>query len=662
MFTREQSIRATFEIFKPSGVIEIRAMDGKTFSGYFKDREHLIDSLRQNDDKTWYFVMNDIADACYSREQCERIMPISSKSVKTTSDKEITAIKWVMIDADPIRPSGVSSTNDEKAQAKQTIGNVYNYLRGIGFSEPIVCDSGNGYHLLYSVNYSADQSEETKKFLQALDMLFSDKAVSIDTTVFNPARITKVYGTIARKGHNTKERPHRSSRILRIPEEIKITPLSLIQKVSSIIPVPDKPTYSNGYQDRFDIDSFIGKYDLKVHSDDTVGGTRKIVLESCPFDENHKYPDAAIFVMGSGAIGFHCFHNSCRDRAWKDVRKLFEPSAYERKEKQYEKKREKVELPPKVGEASHFLRLCDIQAVDNSDIVRVPTGITELDKKIIGTNKGEMSIWSGGNGSGKSTLLSQIALETIERGYNVAIFSGELTQSRTKDWLTLQAAGRQNTRLSKNGVSYYTPKEVKDRIDKWAADKLWVYNNDYGRKVGDVIADFKAHIDKFKTDVIIIDNLMSLDLSEYRLEKYDRQTALALELSEMAKKYAVHIHFVCHPRKPNGFLRKADISGTADLTNAADNVFMMHRVNNDFVRLAGDFIGKQEVDKFKMYTNVIEIMKNRDQGKQDEFVGLFYEPESKRLLNEPHENRVYSWENGYSDMAFINAITDELPL
>lgn len=659
-FTREQSIRATFDVFKPEGVIEVRSMSGKTFSGYYKDRSKLIDALRENDDKTWYFVFNDIDDACYSREQCERVAMLS-KTSKTTSDKEITKLRWILIDADPVRPAGVSSTNEEKSRAKDTIGKVYNYLRSMGFSEPVVCDSGNGYHLLYKVNLDTESSVEIKKFLQALDMLFTDGHVAIDTSVFNPARITKVYGTIARKGANTKERPHRSSRILRIPQEILPTALSLIRKVSDLLPEPEKPTYANGYRESFDIDEFIHKHNLPVHSDSSSGGIRKIVFDSCPFDENHKYPDAAIFVMGNGAIGFHCFHNSCRDRTWKDVRRLYEPTAYERRERNEQKYEPKAESP-RVGQPSHFSRLCDIKAIDRSQIVSVPTGITELDKKLVGMNKGEMSVWSGGNGSGKSTVLSQIALETIDRGYNVAIFSGELTQSRTKDWMTLQAAGRQNTRLSNNGVSYYAPKEVKEQIDKWAADKLWVYNNDYGRKAGDVIADFKAHIEKYKTDVIIIDNLMSLDLTEYRADKYDRQTMLALELSEMAKKYNVHIHFVCHPRKPNGFLRKADISGTADLTNAADNVFMMHRVNNDFVRLAGDFIGKQEVEKYKVYTNVIEIMKNRDLGKEDEYVGLFYEPQSKRLLNEAHENRVYGWENGYSDKAFINAIADELPL
>lgn len=645
MMNREQSIRATFDIFKPEGVIEVRSMTGYTFSGYFRDREKLVAELARHDDKTWYFVMNEINDGCYSREQNERVL--SKKGLKTTGDNEITAIKWILIDADPERATGVSSTDAEKAKAKETIKRVYKYLRQEGFSDPVVCDSGNGYHLLYSVDMIVEDAEYTKKFLQAIDMLFSDADVKIDTAVFNPSRITKVYGTIARKGASTMERPHRASGFVYIPEEIRTNSIHLLKKVIKIIPEPPKPVYRNDRVETFDIDKFIADNGIRVKHETNSGGVRKIVLEECPFDPSHKAPDSAIFVMQNGAIAFKCFHNSCSDKRWSDLRQMYDPTCYERKQEQ----NRTYQLPPRPekktetvqDETPHFLRMQDIEIIDRSKIVSIKTGIDALDKKLIGMNKGELSIWSGGNGSGKSTFLSQIALESICRNFNVAMFSGELTSNRAKSWLQLQAAGRAHTKLSDNGVSYYVPREKADAIDEWAADKLWIYNNQYGIKVNSVIDDFVRHIEQHQTDVVIIDNLMSLDLSEIRGEKYDRQTTLVLTLSEFAKKYNVHIHFVCHPRKPVGFLRKSDISGSADLTNAADNVFMMHRVNQDFLRLGGEFLGQTEIKKYEDFTNVIEIMKNRDLGVSDEFIGVYYEPESKRMLNFRQENKRFGW-------------------
>ena len=70
---------------------------------------------------------------------------------------------------------------------------------------------------------------------------------------------------------------------------------------------------------------------------------------------------------------------------------------------------------------------------------------------------------------------------------------------------------------------------------------------------------------------------------------------------------------------------------------------MMHRVNQDFLRLGGEFLGQSEIKKYEDYTNVIEIMKNRDLGVSDEFVGVYYEPESKRMLNFRQENKRFGW-------------------
>ena len=36
-------------------------------------------------------------------------------------------------------------------------------------------------------------------------------------------------------------------------------------------------------------------------------------------------------------------------------------------------------------------------------------------------------------------------------------------------------------------------------------------------------------------------------------------------------------------------------------------------------------------------------MKNRDLGVSDEFVGVYYEPESKRMLNFRQENKRFGW-------------------
>ena len=138
---------------------------------------------------------------------------------------------------------------------------------------------------------------------------------------------------------------------------------------------------------------------------------------------------------------------------------------------------------------------------------------------------------------------------------------------------------------------------------------------------------------------------MRMNLSSYGDSQYDVQSKFVQDLSAIAKKYNVHIHFVCHPRKATTFLRKIDISGSADLTNIADNVFIMHRVNKDFQTRSKEMFGWKDSERIYQYSNVLEVCKNREKGVEDYFCGMYFNIPSKRLLNEETEIIRYGWEN-----------------
>ena len=285
-----------------------------------------------------------------------------------------------------------------------------------------------------------------------------------------------------------------------------------------------------------------------------------------------------------------------------------------------------------------------IHELDLSDEERIyiKSGTNQIDNEIKGFALGELSVWSGSNGSAKSTYLNQIALESINQNYKVAIYSGELTSKRLMQWMVLQASRKEDVR---NIKGFYKPTEsARDKILYWLDDKLFVFNNTKGSKKELILQSVRDVVEHKKVQVVIIDNLMSIELEKNN--KYDEQSDLVKELSVIAKELNIHIHFVCHPRKAIQFLRKNDISGTADLTNIADNVFILHRVGKDFVRNFKETFGikDDEYPLFK-YSNVIEICKNREFGVQDRFIGLYYEVETKRLLNSEGEKKYYGWEN-----------------
>jgi archaellum biogenesis ATPase FlaH len=291
----------------------------------------------------------------------------------------------------------------------------------------------------------------------------------------------------------------------------------------------------------------------------------------------------------------------------------------------------------KLDNSSNFKDIHDIEITENKKTY-VLSNTKELDKNIKGFALGELSVWSGGNASSKSTYMNQLALESINQNYNVAIYSGELTSNRLLQWITLQASNKEDVIENKG---FYKPK-YKDKILYWLDTRLFIYDNDLGNKKDTLLESIQDIVERKNVKVIIIDNLMSIELSNQN--KYDEQSILIKELSNLAKKLNIHIHFVCHPRKVMTFLRKNDISGTADLTNIADNVFILHRVGDDFKNSIKESKHLKEDNPIFQFTNVIEICKNREYGVQDVFVGMYYEKETKRLLDHENEKRHYGWE------------------
>jgi len=275
----------------------------------------------------------------------------------------------------------------------------------------------------------------------------------------------------------------------------------------------------------------------------------------------------------------------------------------------------------------------------------IKTDFYGIDDVINALYKKEISIVTGLNGSGKSSWLSQLALNVANNGQIVTLFSGELGSDRVLRWLQLQAAGKTHTVPTSNEYLFFVQDDIKAQINNWMSKKLFIYNNNYGDKVETVLEAIEKCVEKYHSDLVILDNLMSLDLNALSFERLEQQKELIMILDKFAEKMDVHIMLVAHPRKSVEFLRKTDIAGTADLTNAADNVFIIHRVNEDFKRLSKQYFGWGKDKEIYRYDNVIEICKNRELGGQDMFAGLFYEKESKRFLNTIGEHKKYGWEN-----------------
>ena len=658
----EIELRKAITQLKPDGqMFEVRVIGDriKPLSGYFKDVERLIEAFNTVDlrNVNVYITLNSLDERLFSRAQANKLLAAKN----TTQDSDVEYYDWLFIDLDPERPTGISSTDDELALAAGLAQDIYVYLKSIGFEDPVRAFSGNGYHLLYSIGLK--NNEENKKLvercLKALSLMFSTEQVKVDTANFNPARICKLYGTLAQKGSNSEDRPHRMAIIDGSVKEVKQTEKIYLEKLACEIPEEEvKPAQYNRYApNEFDIEEWMNRHSISYKEERDVTST-KYILRECPFDSNHKGKDAMIFKMPSGAIGFKCFHNSCQGKTWQDVRRLFEPDAYEKKTEEFDRaieegwkrhNRERKKNEVNVENGNIWETLEEIVNKPTPDNEYIKTHIDVIDAKMHGLMKGGVSVWSGLRASAKSTILSQIALQSVNDGHSVLFYSGELTDKRFGRWMIQQAAGKQYVKEHEKdgGRFWFVPDNIKKDIARWVSSRLLVYNNSYGSNYNTLIQSVKEKIEETKPDLVIMDNLMTIDTFEIDSNEYRAQTVIMKGLADLAKQYNVHVALVAHPRKTVSFLRLIDIAGSANIGNLVDSAFIVHRVNHDFKKGYMDEFcrpntNEEDVPLFNG-TNVIEIAKDREEGIQDEFIPLWYEIESRRMKNSQTEVIKYNW-------------------
>ncbi len=214
--------RGLSELFKAGDVVEIRVPKTRAgvVAGYFDDHGVMAKSISAADAAYRapgvYYTLNELDPALLGRAYNR----LKERAEYTAADNHILRRRWLPVDVDPVRPAGISSSEEEHEAA---ISRARTIARDMAteWGSPIVADSGNGGHLLYRIDLPNDQESLVlvSKALAELDRRYSDDIVKIDITCANAARVWKAYGTVARKGDSIPGRPHRLSRILEVPRD-----------------------------------------------------------------------------------------------------------------------------------------------------------------------------------------------------------------------------------------------------------------------------------------------------------------------------------------------------------------------------------------------------------------------------------------------------------
>lgn len=344
-------IRRSLPLLVEEGsVVELRVMNahGDVSSGYFDDLEALAQEAASLSDEGLagvYVTLNPVDPALLARA-ANRVRRRLGKKETATVDANIVGRTRLLIDLDALRPTGISATEAEHEAALALARKIRDELKAEGWPDPALGSSGNGAHLLYRIDVPTVDAGLIERVLDALGARFDTTVVEVDRTVHNPARITKVFGTVVRKGDSTKDRPHRTARILDAPAKLMTVPRALLDALAESQPkapttvttstaaplaaAPSKWTSAARTIEDQKVRRILADYGLEAHEPKETRQGTVYPLVACPFNPEHTGGSAAIGFMPSGAKWFKCQHASCSDKKWREFRALKNKQPLER--------------------------------------------------------------------------------------------------------------------------------------------------------------------------------------------------------------------------------------------------------------------------------------------------------------------------------------------
>ncbi len=275
-----------------------------------------------------------------------------------TKDADVLRRRWFPVDVDPLRSvdgleiKGIPASEEERSAAASVSESVWRYLIDEqGWPSCVLADSGNGSHALWRIDQPNDEATRDliKSALAYLAQRFGTDAVDIDTTVYNAARIWKLYGTTGAKGSSTPERPHRRGKVLQDPLHTEIVTREQLEALAALyVPevakkaakkrAPAKKSTPGARPDpikgEFDLEAWLDHHQLELSKVSARGKGVLYELAECPWHGLEHARKAWVHHRRDGVISHGCQGGRCRqtrpELTWAQMRAHYEPEYAER--------------------------------------------------------------------------------------------------------------------------------------------------------------------------------------------------------------------------------------------------------------------------------------------------------------------------------------------
>ena len=241
--------------------------------------------------------------------------------------------------------TGVPATQEELDNTLLVTHDIEEALRQRGWPAPLRGVSGNGTFLALRGRPAQHPGiyHASESVLEALPVLVpvADETgrllATIDPTMSNAARLTRVGSTINRRGDGTPDRPHRRCEFFEPdPEDeyqVGIVSREKIEEIAKLAPDYQEPEtpHKGGKNGPFEVESYLPEHNVVIRSKTPYQGGTRYHLETCPCcGESDK---SAVVIQGAnGKLGFRCHHKRCYGKGWKEFRETIDPGWQERRQ------------------------------------------------------------------------------------------------------------------------------------------------------------------------------------------------------------------------------------------------------------------------------------------------------------------------------------------
>lgn len=292
----------------------------KTYSGFFTDVDTAVQWVCRyggSDAAGIYVTLNPLADYVLNWNQ-DRI----DVSVTSTSDEDVTGLRWLFLDIDPVRPRYTCATPAEQEAAKARGNELSHFLMSdIDFPMPAWAgSSGSGVTALWRIDLEPEEAPLIEKALAALDAMFTDSSVKVDAGVGNPARIARIAGTINAK--STTPQPDRPWRMATGKAfDTSVVTRAQLEELAALAPPEEAaPRRHDGSYDgpAYNLPKLLEDAGIEFTEKRRSYGTA-YDLTSCLTSDEHD-TGASFFQFDSGAVAYKCLHDSCHGKGWQDVK------------------------------------------------------------------------------------------------------------------------------------------------------------------------------------------------------------------------------------------------------------------------------------------------------------------------------------------------------